>query len=148
MELTPEERQKIYEEEKAKIETEHKLQTGENESTTELPQNVAGLLCYLGAWITGIVFLIIEQKNKFVRFHAIQSIIVFGALTVASAMLSWIPIVGGFFGAVIGITAFVLWLVLMIRAYQGDLFKVPIAGDIAGSIFSAVDKVRKGEKYQ
>jgi len=146
MELSPEEKRKIYEEEKAKIEIEQEKQTGEAESTTGLTQNVAGLLCYLGVWITGIIFLVIEPRNKFVRFHAIQSIIVFGTLTVASAMLSWIPFVGGFFGAVIGVTAFVLWLVLMIRAYQGELFKVPIAGDIAGSIFTAVEKSRRTEE--
>ncbi|MFC1847036.1 DUF4870 domain-containing protein [Chloroflexota bacterium] len=145
MELSPEERRKIYEEEKAKMEAEQEKQAHETESTTGLTENVAGLLCYLGAWVTGIVFLVIEQKNKFVRFHAIQSIVVFGALTVASAMLSWIPIVGGFFGAAIGITAFVLWLVLMIRAYQGELFKIPIAGEIAMGIFSAVDKGSRTE---
>lgn len=117
-----------------------KEQKAAGEATTELPQNVAGLLCYLGVWITGIVFLIIEQKNKFVRFHAIQSIVVFGALTIASAMLSWIPAVGGFFGAVIGILAFILWLILMIRAYQGVLFKVPVAGEVAMAIFTATEK--------
>ncbi|MFC1865748.1 DUF4870 domain-containing protein [Chloroflexota bacterium] len=140
MGLSPDERRKIYEEEKAKIETEQGQQAHDTGSTTGLTENVAGLLCYLVAWITGIIFLVIEPRNKFVRFHAIQSIIVFGTLTVASAMLSWIPFVGAFFGAVIGITAFVLWLVLMIRAYQGELFKVPIAGNIAGSIITAAEK--------
>ena len=140
MELSPEERCKIYEEEKARIESEQKQQVREDLSTTGLPQNVAGLLCYVGAWITGIVFLVIEQKNKFVRFHAIQSIVVFGALTIAGAFLSWIPIVGAFFGGVIGGLAFALWLVLMIKAYQGELFKVPVAGDITGAIFSAAGK--------
>ena len=102
---------------------EKEQKTIKDESTTELPQNIAGFLCYLGVWITGIVFLVIEQKNRFVRFHALQSIVIFGALTVASAILSWIPIVGGFFGVFIGILAFILWLVLMIRAYQDELFK-------------------------
>lgn len=131
MELSPEERRKVYEEEKARIEAEQRQKTAPGSSTTGLEPNVAGLLCYLAGWITGIVFLVIEQKNRFVRFHAIQSIIVFGVLTVASALLTQIPFVGAVFGAVIGILMFILWIVLMIKAYQGELYKVPIAGDLA-----------------
>jgi len=96
-----------------------------------LEPNIAGLLCYVLGWITGIVFFILEKENKLVRFHALQSIIVFGALTVAGAVLDWIPIFGGFFGAVIGILGFILWIVLMIKAYQGEKYKVPLAGDFA-----------------
>ncbi len=81
MQLSPEERHKIYEEEKARIESEQKQRVTKGGSTTGLEPNVAGLLCYLGAWITGIIFLVIEQKSKFVRFHALQSIVTFGALT-------------------------------------------------------------------
>lgn len=103
-------------------------------STTGLEPNIAGLLCYLGGWITGIVFLVIEQKNKFVRFHALQSIVTFGALTVASAFLSWIPFIGGFLGAAIGILAFILWILLMVKAYHGELYKVPMAGHVAEGI--------------
>jgi len=134
MDLTPEEKRKIYEEEKARIEAEQKQQMTAGGSTTGLEPNVAGLLCYLGVWITGIVFLVIEQKNKFVRFHALQSIVTFGALTMASALLGWIPLVGGFFSAVIGILALVLWIVLMVKAYQGELYKVPVAGHVATGI--------------
>ena len=73
----------------------------------------------------------LEKENKLVRFHALQSIIVFGALTVAGALLDWIPIIGDFFGAVIGILGFILWIVLMIKAYQGEKYKIPLAGDFA-----------------
>ena len=52
-------------------------------TSTGLTENVAGLLCYILGWITGIIFLILEPDNKFVRFHAIQSIIVFGIISVA-----------------------------------------------------------------
>ena len=86
--LLPEERRKIYEEEKARIEAEQKQRTTEGGSTTGLEPNVAGLLCYLGGWITGIVFLVIEQKNKFVRFHALQSIVTFGALTIVGTFMN------------------------------------------------------------
>ncbi|MFC1979850.1 DUF4870 domain-containing protein [Chloroflexota bacterium] len=134
MQLSPEERYKIYEEEKARIDAEQKQRMTAGVSTTGLELNTAGLLCYLGGWITGIVFLVIEQKNQFVRFHALQSIVTFGALTVTSALLNWIPFVGGFFGSVIGILAFILWILLMVKAYQGELYKIPIAGHVAEGI--------------
>ncbi|MFC1873935.1 DUF4870 domain-containing protein [Chloroflexota bacterium] len=134
MELSPEERHKIYEEERARIEAEQKQRMATSGPTTGLEPNIAGLLCYLGGWISGIVFLVIEQENKFVRFHALQSIVTFGALTVASALLSWIPFFGDFFSAIIGILAFILWIILMVKAYQGKLYKVPVAGHVADGI--------------
>ena len=137
---SPEERKKIYEEEKARIEGERQ-QRILGDSTTGLAPNVAGLLCYLVGWITGIIFLIIEQKNRFVRFHAVQSIIVFGVATVASGLFTLIPFIGGLFGAVIGIVAFILWIILMIKAYQGDLYKIPVAGDIAEKAMPSTETV-------
>jgi uncharacterized membrane protein len=102
-----------------------------DKTSVGLESNVASLLCYLFGWITGIIFFILEKENKLVRFHALQSIIIFGILTIASGLLGWIPIFGGFFSAVIGITAFVLWIVLMVKAYQGEKYKIPLAGDFA-----------------
>lgn len=100
-------------------------------TSSGLTENVAGLLCYVLGWITGIIFLLIEPENKFVRFHALQSIIVFGVLTVAQAVLAWIPVVGVFFSWIIGVIMFILWVVLMIKAYQGTKFKLPWSGDLA-----------------
>jgi uncharacterized membrane protein len=140
MSLSPEERRRIYEEEKARIEAEEKLKREQPKTepvTINLEPNIAGLLCYVLGWISGIVFLILEQKNRFVRFHAIQSIIVFGSLNLAGTILSHVPLVGGFFGAVIGILAFILWIVLMVTAYHNQFYKVPLAGDLAER-FSAV----------
>jgi uncharacterized membrane protein len=134
MQLSPEERHKIYAEERARIDAEQKQRMTAGGSTTGLDPNVAGLLCYLGGWITGIVFLVVEQENKFVRFHALQSIVAFGALTVASAFLKWIPFFGDFFGAVIAILALILWILLMVKAYQGELYKVPVAGHVAEGV--------------
>jgi uncharacterized membrane protein len=94
-------------------------------------RNVAGLLCYVLGWITGLVFFLIEKENKTVRFHAMQSIIVFGAITVVSIIVSWIPIVGYIIGVLLSILALVLWILLMIKAYQGGKYKLPIAGDMA-----------------
>ena len=96
-----------------------------------LDENVAGLLCYVLGWVSGIVFLLIEPDNKFVRFHAIQSIIVFGILNIAGVILGWIPFIGAFFAWIIGVLSFILWIVLMIKAYQGARYKVPWAGNLA-----------------
>ncbi|MBA7683018.1 hypothetical protein ES703_91374 [subsurface metagenome] len=96
-----------------------------------LSENVAGLLCYVLGWVSGIVFFLIEPDNKFVRFHAIQSIIVFGILNIASVILGWIPFIGPFFAWIIGVLSFILWIVLMIKAYQGTRYKVPWAGNLA-----------------
>jgi len=106
-------------------------------STTSLEPNVAGLLCYVLGWITGLVFILIEKENKFVRFHAMQSIVTFGAfcvLWIPFSILSQLDILRALFGilyTITGILAFVLWIVLMVKAYQGERFKLPIAGDIA-----------------
>ena len=127
---TPEERRKIYEEESARIESERNR--GQDEMTLSgLKRNTAALLCYLGGWITGIIFLVLEQKNRLVRFHAAQSIVVFGSLNILSALLHPIPFAGQFFEITIGIIAFVLWIVLMVKAGQGELFMVPGAGELA-----------------
>jgi uncharacterized membrane protein len=104
---------------------------------TGLQQNVAGLLCYVLGWVTGIVFLILESKNSFVRFHAIQSIVFFGAVTIVDIILwglAFIPFIGVLFVVLywlIGVFGFIMWILLMVRAYQGKMWKLPIAGNIA-----------------
>jgi uncharacterized membrane protein len=100
-------------------------------TSTGLEQNVAGLLCYVLGWITGIIFLVLEKDNKFVRFHAVQSIVVFGAYTVLAIIFGWIPFVGWILNTILGIAAFILWVILMVKAYQGQMFKLPVSGDIA-----------------
>ncbi len=105
--------------------------SSEDRTLRDLTPNVAGLLCYVAGWVSGIVFLVLEQKNRFIRFHAIQSIIVFGILTLASAVLGRVPVMGGFFNAALGVTGFVLWIILMVKAVNGEVFKMPWAGDLA-----------------
>ena len=107
------------------------------DTSTGLEPNVAGLLCYALGWITGLIFILLEKSNGFVRFHAVQSIVTFGAITVLLIVLSVLAglwIVGPLFTALSAITwilAIVLWIVLMVKAYQGERFKLPIAGDFA-----------------
>ena len=100
-------------------------------TSTGLTENVAGLLCYALGWISGLVFILIEKENKFVRFHAMQSIIVFGILNIAGIILSWIPFVGFFLWTLISVLGLILWIVLMFKAYQGIMYKLPWAGNLA-----------------
>lgn len=93
--------------------------------------NVAALLSYLLWFITGIIFFLVEKENKFVRFHAMQSIIIFGFLFVLGFILPFIPILGWIFLPILWIAEIVIWIVLMIKAYQGEYFKLPVAGEIA-----------------
>lgn len=93
--------------------------------------NLAGLLCYLLWWVTGVIFFVLEKDNKFVRFHALQSIIVFGSITVASLILRYIPFIGGLISGLLGLLGFILWIILMVKAYRGEQYKLPVAGDIA-----------------
>ncbi len=96
-----------------------------------MEQNIAGLLCYVVGWITGLVFFLMEKENRFVRFHAMQSIVVFGALTVLSLILSIIPLLGGVLSWLVGVVALILWIVLMVKAYQNEMYKLPWAGNFA-----------------
>ncbi len=93
---------------------------------TGLPKNTAAALSYALGWLTGIVFLLIE-KDKFVRFHAAQSIVVFGILTI----IVLIPVIGWVIAPLAWIVGFILWLVLIFKAYQGEEFKLPWAGNLA-----------------
>ena len=100
-------------------------------TSTGLNENVAGLLCYVLGWISGVVFILIEPENKFVRFHAIQSIVTFGVLNVVGFILNWIPVIWGFISWGISVLGFIIWIVLMVKAYQGTKYKLPWAGDFA-----------------
>ena len=93
--------------------------------------NLAALLSYLLGFVTGLVFILTEKENKFVRFHAMQSIIVFGFLFVLGIILPFIPVIGWLLIPFVWLFKIIIWIILMIKAYQGEYFKLPIAGDMA-----------------
>ena len=110
-----------------------------------MSENVAGLLCYTLGWLTGIVFFLID-KRPFVKFHAAQSIVVFGGLHIINLVIgiffgAGMMMMGGFgaFGmgaalyGLISLVAIILWILLMVKAYQGEKFEVPVAAGIAKS---------------
>jgi uncharacterized membrane protein len=112
------------------------------ETQSGLSENVAGLLCYLLGWVTGLIFFLID-KRPFVRFHAAQSIIVFGGLMVIRIVLTMLFVSSALTGFSMGVgllwlvsvVGFVLWVLLMIKAYQGEKFRIPLAADLADQIF-------------
>ena len=117
----------------------------ENKSSTGLDANVAALLAYLLGWIGGLIFFLIEKDSLYVKFHAMQSLLLSGAfiviyivvwiVTIIFAMISgllaslvWLFSLVLFFGGI------AIWVIMMIKAYQGDPYKLPIIGDMAENI--------------
>ena len=103
-----------------------------------LDENVAGALCYVLGFLTGIVFFVMEKDSKFVKFHAVQSIAIFLPLMVlnwiVSSFLLWSYSTMWLFGiisSIISLLALILWIILILKAYQGEMYKLPIVGDIA-----------------
>ena len=114
-------------------------------SSSGLDPKVAAMLSYLFGWIGGLVFLLIDKDDKYVRFHAVQSIafnvVIAGLwilLSILSSVLFAMPslllaaaaLLSLVFG-VLWLAIFVLWIVLMVKAYGGEKFKLPIIGDFA-----------------
>lgn len=113
------------------------IKTTEVKKVTALgiDENLEGALAYFLGILTGVLFLVLEKDNKFVKFHAVQSIIVSVAvmviLMVVGTILMFIPIIGWIIDILLYLGAFVLWVLLMFKAYQKEMFKLPITGDIA-----------------
>jgi uncharacterized membrane protein len=101
-------------------------------TSTGLDANLAAALSYLVGFVTGIIFLLVEKENKFVRFHAMQSTLLFIGIIAIDILLQLVPILGALVVVVVVIplSAF-LWLFLMFKAYQGEEFKLPLVGQMA-----------------
>ena len=93
--------------------------------------NLAAFLSYLAGILTGIIFYLLEKENKFVRFHAMQSIITFGGFIILNIVLGFIPVVGWSLMPLVAIVQLIVWVILMVKAYNGELFKLPYVGEIA-----------------
>ena len=119
-------------------------------SSTGLDENVAALLSYVFTWLSGLIFFLIEKNSRLVRFHAMQSILLFGVLFVGEFAL-WIvsfilAIILGYISGLLGTIAWALlslvgfvlfiaavigWVICMIKAYQLQYFKLPLIGNFA-----------------
>jgi len=110
----------------------------EESKESAMTENMAGLLCYIFGWVTGIVFIIID-KRPFVRFHAMQSIVTFGALSlftfIFNGVISIFPyalwrLFNGI-NTLISLGSIILAIFLIIQAHKGKCYKLPVAGDMA-----------------
>ncbi len=117
--------------------------TPESDKTSSgLEQNTAALLTYLFTWVTGLIFYLIEKDNKYVRFHAMQSILFGVAMVVAgivlvilTTLLRYIPFIGGMTSMLLSFAYWIgtvaIWILLMVKAFQGERYKLPFIGNIA-----------------
>jgi uncharacterized membrane protein len=101
-------------------------------TSTGFDANVAAALSYLVGFVTGIIFLVLEKDNRFVRFHAMQSTLVFAGIVGIDILLQIVPLLGALLVIflIIPLSA-ILWLLLMFKAYQGEEFKLPLVGQMA-----------------
>lgn len=95
-------------------------------TTTGLPKNTAAALSYVLGPVTGVVFLLVE-KDPYIRFHAAQSIVVVGGLTLLWMVLPF-TIIFLWLTPLVFVGLFVLWLMLIYKAWQGDEWEVPVLG--------------------
>ena len=93
--------------------------------------NVMAVLAYLGGALTGVVVLVVEKKDQFVRYHAMQSTVTFLLVLVANLLLRNIPVVRVMAYLPFGVAVTALWIVLMVKAFTGERYKLPYIGDFA-----------------
>jgi uncharacterized membrane protein len=103
-------------------------------STMGMDPNIAAGLSYIAGWVTGLIFFLMEKQNRFVRFNAMQSIILSAAYTVfwifiniASVVLPFLAYISG----LVSLGMLVTWIILLVNAFQGKYFKLPVIGDYA-----------------
>jgi uncharacterized membrane protein len=101
-------------------------------TSSGIDANVAAALSYLVGFVTGIIFLLAEKDNKFVRFHAMQSTLFFIAIVIIDVLLQVIPILGALIVIFLLIPlSAAVWLLMMYKAYQGEDYKLPLVGQWA-----------------
>jgi uncharacterized membrane protein len=111
-------------------------------SSTGLDERLAGVLCYSVWWVTGALFLLLERQDRTIRFHAAQSLVLFGAvsaLLVSLGAMSALALVlsGAVYqsmrvlGDLVWVGAAAVWLVLVLRAWRGEVWRVPLVAALA-----------------
>jgi uncharacterized membrane protein len=100
-------------------------------STSPQNERLIAVIAYFGWFVTAIIILLLERKNTFIRFHAMQSLITFGAIFVLQLVFSFIPLLKDLVQPLVVFGGVLLWLFLMYQAYLGKMYKLPYIGQIA-----------------
>lgn len=103
----------------------------EEKTSLGITPNLAAALAYVLGFVSGIILFILEKENKFVRFHSMQSILLSVTVFVFSVVAGFVPIIGPLLGFFISIAGFICWLLALIKAAQGEFYKLPVIGDYA-----------------
>ncbi|NPA47574.1 MAG: DUF4870 domain-containing protein [Thermococci archaeon] len=99
-----------------------------------LDENVEALLAYLLQWISGLVLLLVEKKSDYVRFHAMQSFVMFLTLWIVGWFVAIIPFIGWVLSRIVWVLTAVAWIVGMVKAYQGEYYRFPVFSDLAEQV--------------
>jgi uncharacterized membrane protein len=105
-------------------------------ASVDTNRNLVAALSYFLGFITGLIVYLVEKDDKFVRFHAMQSILIFGSLFVVNIIFelfirNFIGVFASVLSLAISLSALVVWVVSMIKAFRGEVYKWPVVGDIA-----------------
>lgn len=113
------------------------------QQTTTVPQGVAGLICYFAPFFGGLLFLFVEKENRLVRFHAVQSILLWVFFIAISALFSWIPVLN----ILLWLFILVVWIFMMYQALVERQFELPVIGQIARrQAFGESEEKEKGDE--
>jgi uncharacterized membrane protein len=118
-------------------------------STTGIDARLATILCYSLWWVTGLLFLILERRDRSVRFHAAQSLVLFGGVSLVLAAVGALSAVALVLsnrsyqvvqaaGNAVWVGAAVLWLVLVLKAWRGEMWRVPLVATLADGIVEKI----------
>ena len=116
---------------------------GKPKQSTSVPPGIAGLITYFAPLFGGLLFLFLERENKLVRFHAVQSILLWIFFILISAIFSWIPGLN----VLLWLFILIVWIFMMYQALMERQFELPVIGPIARrQVFGVTEEQKKDEE--
>lgn len=114
------------------------MNNGKKDSLPGLGENIESALCYLGLWVTGLIFYLISHKNKKIRFHAAQSLIFFGIVFIVKVALSFIPLIGKVFASTFNFIEAACAVIFALIAFnKTNEFNIPLISNLAKELSEA-----------
>lgn len=112
--------------------------------STAVPPGIAGLLCYFVPFFGGLLFLFLEKESRIVRFHAVQSILLWIVFIVASAIFAWIPVIN----VLLYLLILIVWIFIMYQALMERMYELPVIGRVARGQVAGGDEPEETEKKE